>query len=338
MSRSAACMLLRLSARTIHGLSEIEAGSAGKSWLSCMSTHQIPGSRSACPASMHTRFPEQQCRAYGKVIKRPAPRGRPLNRGEPVIQAVQVSESWQTAFQLPDVVLNRRIELGDLMLGFEQERQMSLQTPSGEILLAIAEEPGGLFSGVLLRQLFESTRAFTINVFALDNPSQPHVLFQIKRSFPWFNPMAWLFREILVTDAQNRIVASVTRAWHPLYRSYDLYQAEDADSDGDTVLKMFGRVNVPFWTAMFTWAYPVHGAHGEMPASIERIFGAGVQGAAEQIFTEKGNYHLAFRDPAMRMNQRLATLACAISIDYDYYSRRVGGGGWIWPAMIVWTE
>lgn len=71
------------------------------------------------------------------------------------------------------MILNRQIELGDLLLGFEQQRQMSLQTPSGELLLAIAEEPGGLFSGVLLRQLFESSRAFTINVFALDNPSQP---------------------------------------------------------------------------------------------------------------------------------------------------------------------
>lgn len=157
-------------------------------------------------------------------------------------------DSWQQAFRLPDVILNRQIELGDLLLGFEQQRQMSLQTPSGELLLAIAEEPGGLFSGVILRQLFESTRAFTINVFALDNPSQPQgtvpeptnpacidraskltavrtdlynaVLFQIKRSFPWFDPMAWLFREILVTDAQNKIVASVTRVWHPLYRRY----------------------------------------------------------------------------------------------------------------------
>lgn len=44
------------------------------------------------------------------------------------------------------------------------------------------------------------------------------VLFQIKRSFPWLDPMAWLFREILVTDAHNRVVASVTRVWHPLYR------------------------------------------------------------------------------------------------------------------------
>lgn len=63
-----------------------------------------------------------------------------------------------------------------------------------------------------------------------------------------------------------------------------------------------------------------------------------MQGAAEQIFTEKGNYHLAFRDGSMSVNEKLAVLACAISIDYDYYSRRVGGGGWIWPAMIIWAE
>lgn len=51
-----------------------------------------------------------------------------------------------------------------------------------------------------------------------------------------------------------------------------------------------------------------------------------MQGAAVQIFTEKGNYLLAVRDPRMGVHQRLAMVACAISVDYDHYSRRVGSG------------
>lgn len=42
-------------------------------------------------------------------------------------------------------------------------------------------------------------------------------------------------------------------------------------------MKMFGRISVPFWTAMFTWSYPIQDATGNSPATIERIFGAGVQ-------------------------------------------------------------
>lgn len=71
-------------------------------------------------------------------------------------------------------MLNRQIEFGDLLLGFEQERQMSLQSPSGKVLLGVVEEPGSLILGTLLRQVFESTRAFTFNIFALDNPAEPH--------------------------------------------------------------------------------------------------------------------------------------------------------------------
>jgi hypothetical protein len=88
------------------------------------------------------------------------------------------ADDWRQAFQLPDVVLNRQIELGDLLLGFEQERQMSLQAPSGKILLAVVEEPGSFFLGTLLRQIFESTRAFTFNIFALDTPGEPHGVLQ----------------------------------------------------------------------------------------------------------------------------------------------------------------
>lgn len=206
MAHVGAPTLLRLPARALHAFSNHETLTWARSCFASMSTYACPGGTHTCSATINTSRLEQQIRAYRKVVKRPAPRGRPLQRPGSVVQTVQVlescccclmschnvatardpathcttshsaqvSETWLKAFHLPDIVLNRQIELGDLLLGFEQQRQMSLQTPSGELLLALAEEPGGLFSGVLLRQVFESTRAFTINVYALDNPSQPH--------------------------------------------------------------------------------------------------------------------------------------------------------------------
>jgi hypothetical protein len=52
---------------------------------------------------------------------------------------------------------------------------------------------------------------------------------------------------------------------------------EGVAGDEDAVLTMFGEVSVPFWTAIFTWRYPVHDAQGNEITSIERMFGAGVQ-------------------------------------------------------------
>ena len=69
------------------------------------------------------------------------------------------------------LVLTRNIELGDLMLGYEQARQLLLKDAQGRSLLALAEQPGSFLSGVLLRQIFDSSRAFVIDVFDV-----PHLL------------------------------------------------------------------------------------------------------------------------------------------------------------------
>lgn len=72
---------------------------------------------------------------------------------------------------------------------------------------------------------------------------------------------------------------------------------------------------------------------GQTAKTYSRIPAARVQGAAVQIFTEKGNYLLAVRDNSMGIHQRLAMVACAISVDYDHYSRRVGSG--LMPFMFL---
>lgn len=59
-----------------------------------------------------------------------------------------------------------------------------------------------------------------------------------------------------------------------------------------------------------------------------------MQGFATQIFTEVGNYYMPFDKQHLVLRQRLATVACAVSVDYDYYSHRAGGGGWLWPIAI----
>lgn len=65
---------------------------------------------------------------------------------------------------------------------------------------------------------------------------------------------------------------------HELLCSYDLYHVlEEDDSQEQPVLTLFGRVSTPFWTALFTWRYPVVGPQGQIETTIDRIFGAGLQ-------------------------------------------------------------
>lgn len=59
--------------------------------------------------------------------------------------------------------------------------------------------------------------------------------------------------------------------------SYDLYYARSVGSGDEVELTMFSKISVPFWTAMFTWVYPMQDGSGSNHAMIERIFGAGVQ-------------------------------------------------------------
>jgi hypothetical protein len=65
---------------------------------------------------------------------------------------------------LPSVVLGRNLEMLDLMLGYEQARQMVLRGPDGLPLLAIAERPGSFFTAMITRQILDSSRALDIDV------------------------------------------------------------------------------------------------------------------------------------------------------------------------------
>jgi hypothetical protein len=84
---------------------------------------------------------------------------------------------------LPSVVLGRNVEMLDLMLGYEQARQMVLQGPDGTPLLAIAERPGSFFTAAVTRQVLDSSRALDIDVLDIGRiPLQSAVHAQQPRS------------------------------------------------------------------------------------------------------------------------------------------------------------
>jgi hypothetical protein len=62
-----------------------------------------------------------------------------------------------------------------------------------------------------------------------------------------------------------------------------------------------------------------------------------MQGLATQLFTEVGNYHISFVESSQSVQKRMVAVTCAISIDYDYFSRRVRGNGFLFLPFI-WTD
>jgi hypothetical protein len=88
---------------------------------------------------------------------------RRLTQVQPTVQH-QAERVLIDVHNQPDLYLTRNLELGDMLFGYEQARQLLVKGSDGRPLLALAEQPGTL-SGILARQLFDSSRAFKIDVF-----------------------------------------------------------------------------------------------------------------------------------------------------------------------------
>ena len=59
---------------------------------------------------------------------------------------------------------------------------------------------------------------------------------------------------------------------------YELYHVTaESDDDDEPVLTLFGQVSTPFWSALFTWKYPVLDAQGTELTCVHRVFGSGMQ-------------------------------------------------------------
>lgn len=56
-----------------------------------------------------------------------------------------------------------------------------------------------------------------------------------------------------------------------------MYYAKEVGSGDDVELTMFSSISVPFFSAMFTWTYPMKDGDGNENGVIERNLGAGLQ-------------------------------------------------------------
>ncbi|KAJ8654259.1 hypothetical protein O0I10_010081 [Lichtheimia ornata] len=202
------------------------------------------------------------------------------------------------------LVVGREFEMLNIFLGYEQANRYKIMDPNGTYLGYILEEEG--FAKSVGRQFLGTHRRMNATILNV----QGEVVFKIVRPFSFINSRIYIY------TADDRLVGEVQQRWHLLRRRYDLFV-------GNT---QFSYIDTPF----LGWDFNLQDAEGQPLGNVSRNF----MGFAREIFTDTGNYVLrmdAVENNArgMTLDERAVTLACAVSIDFDYFSRHshAGSGG-----------
>jgi hypothetical protein len=206
----------------------------------------------------------------------------------------------------PAVVVGRELEMMNVFLGYEQANRYKIMDPNGTHLGYIAEEEG--FAKSISRQLLRTHRKMNATIL---NP-EGEVVFKIVRPYSLVNS------RIFIYTADDDLVGEVQQRWNLVRRKYDLFV-------GTT---QFASIDTPF----LGWDFNLTDEKGGTLGNVSRNF----VGFAREIFTDTGEYVLRMdavdgNSRGMTLDERAVTLACAVSIDFDYFSRHSshGGGGFM---------
>ncbi|GJP70827.1 hypothetical protein CLOP_g1722 [Closterium sp. NIES-67] len=238
-----------------------------------------------------------------------------------------------------DLVVTRRVEWGNVLLGYEQSNQYAIMDAhTGEHVGSIVES-----SNWLMRQFLRAHRPFTASI----HDAHGNLLLTVRR------PM-FLITSTIYVDLAGQAIGQVHRRWHLWRRVYDAYLHK----------QQFARVvNPGFWW----WSFPLCDADGQRLAVISRNW----RGLGFEVFTDAGQYVVRFgsvrhwqqqqrereqEDSEMQeerpqqqhkpwisaeadegplldvarplsLSERAVCLALAISLDNDYFSRHSHSGG-----------
>ncbi|KAK3813631.1 MAG: Scramblase-domain-containing protein [Linnemannia gamsii] len=251
----------------------------------------------------------------------------------------------------PALIMTRQIEMMNVLVGFEQANKYAIVDPSGSPIGYIAEEDTTMVKA-MSRQLLRTHRPFKASVLDLEG----NEVLKIQRPFAFINS------RIMILTPDDRLIGEVQQVWHLVRRKYNLFTIEQPDPstiqkdesttaiskeraiDGQGLNRVqFAHIDGGFLALDFD----MQDEHGRPMASVNRNF----VGFAREIFTDSGQYALRFdaanlqeakeiqaaKDESalaqlesrggLTLDQRAIMLACAVSIDFDYFSRHSGNGG-----------
>ncbi|KAH8556854.1 Scramblase-domain-containing protein [Umbelopsis sp. PMI_123] len=204
----------------------------------------------------------------------------------------------------PALVIGRQIEMMNVFLGFEQANKYSIMDPNGNYVGFIAEEDS--LTSTMSRQLLRTHRKFNATIMN----SEGEVVFKITRPYSLINS------RIFIHTIDDELIGEVQQRWHMLRRKYDLFVGKT----------QFATIDTPF----LGWDFDLRDEQGQLIGNVNRNF----VGFARELFTDTGQYVLRMdavegNSRGLTLDERAVALACAVSIDFDFFSRHSshGGGG-----------
>ena len=229
------------------------------------------------------------------------------------------------------LVVTREVEWGNVILGFEQANKYTVRDgATGNVVGYLAEETSSL-GGAIARQLMGRRRPFTATLLS----PAGDVILRVRR------PLYLIESTTLLETAEGERVGEIHAKWHLWKRQYDAFL------NGE----QFGKVR----SGLLAWEFVVEDAQGRQLCKVDRNF----SGLGLELFTDAGAYALHFanggssppeRTPQLagggaaigggapgdsvavlpppqplQLSERAATLALAVAVDFDYFSRLSGG-------------
>lgn len=227
-------------------------------------------------------------------------------------QVIKPDSQGAALLTQPAIVVGRELEMMNVFLGYEQANKYKIMDANGNHLGYIAEEEG--FGKSISRQLLRTHRKMNATILNL----QGDVMFKIVRPYSLVNSRIYIY------TADDELVGEVQQRWNLVRRKYDLFVGTS----------QFASIDTPF----LGWDFNLTDENGGTLGNVSRNF----VGFAREIFTDTGEYVLRMdavdgNSRGMTLDERAVTLACAISIDFDYFSRHSShsGGGFLpFPMMM----
>lgn len=211
------------------------------------------------------------------------------------------------------LVVERQLEILNVLVGFEQANKYSIHDPFGNQLGYIAEEESG-YGDIMSRQCYGNQRSFTAHILDLAGRE----ILRIDRQFVWINS-----RIRCVNIETGEYIGKVRQTWHMWRRKYKLFLNRNG------MWNNFAGINA----RCLSWDFSAVDREKRQMGLISRDF----RGYRRELFTDTGRYVLRFDaasaemanppqptnalpNRAMTLDERAILLAAAVSIDVDYFS------------------
>jgi uncharacterized protein YxjI len=257
-----------------------------------MSTVTTASTRTCPKCGYASDLATDECPACGVVIAK-------FVHAEELAEGVTVAPEAATSFprleQAERLFINQVVERLEMWTGIETANQYVVKDGIANVVFDAAEESGSA-EQFLGRMFLKSARPFTLHVSTTDG----------RPAFKMERPFRFLFHEISVYDAQDRLLGSVQKQFSVLNKRY-LVQA----ADGGTIYEVFGPLFRP-------WTFKIR-ANGRECGVISKKW----SGLRRESFTDADRFGVEF-PPGIGIDLKVVFLGAVFLIDFAHFEDNNG--------------